>query len=206
MRNLFLDIDDTYLSTETFLRASFGCYGVKCPKLDTVYSIKEMYGDDSVVSDLYDYLMSNYAIIPKRRGASDGIKLLSSEYNVIFCSAAYSEEEKNAKKRFAMQEGYELILSTSKDVAAKYGKDSIIVDDKLVNLFNSGVSPANRILMWNKYFSFHSSNRALQRTFSYMFIKDWFDLVELLVGGNTDEKLRELVRSRVQGFSGTVVM
>lgn len=207
MKNLFLDIDDTYLSTETFLRTALGCYGVSCPKYNTVYSIKDMYNENSVVPDLYDYLMSDYSVIPKRKGATDGIKLLSSEYNVVFCSASYSGEESAAKRKFAQKEGHELILCRDKNVLQKYGKDSIIVDDKLINLLSSGFNPSNRILMWNKYFSLHSSNRQLQHTFPYMIVGDWFFLVDLLVGGSMeDEKLREFVCGRVQGLGSTAVM
>lgn len=194
MKRLFVDLDDTFLDTERYLRKILKSNGLKVPKYDTAYTL---YGNEEY-KQYFDMVFSNYLIIPKKLGVKENIKLLETEYDVVFCSYCTTQSEKEAKKKWADSIGKEIILCEGDD----FNKSSvdmsggIIIDDNIEVLSASNAD--KKLQMYNEY----TYERTAKN--SHLVI-DWFDVADQLMEVSIDEKLREYISIGIQGInSGNV--
>lgn len=192
---LYLDIDDTYKNTESYWRRVLKSQGVKVPlQKSSIYSLLLLDGDN-IYRDIFEEVTSDYSVIPERAGAKDGLKLLRTEYEVILFSSCYSLKQREAKLRLAESLGLDCILVDTgvnyEDKANILMSEGILVDDRKKVLELANVN--KKVQLYNKY-QFHDEGLAEGCTF----VKDWFELTDLLMGVSSDDKLREYICEGVQ--------
>lgn len=183
MKKLFVDLDDTFVDTERYLRKICESNGLKVPKYDTIYTL---YGEDNEYKPYFDMVFNNYFVIPKKQGVIENISLLETEYEIIFCTYCTTKGEKEAKKKFANSLGKEIILCEG-DNYTKSNIDmseGILIDDnpEVLEASNAG----KKIQMYNEFtYTQTLSNCSL--------VVDWFDIVDQLMEVSIDERLRSFI-------------
>lgn len=189
MRKLFVDLDDTFVDTERYLRRILESNGLKVPKYETVYTL---YGEEAY-KPYFDMVFNNYFVIPKKQGVNENIKLLETEYNIVFCSYCTTKNEKIAKKRFAESLNKEIILCEGEDFDKSNVDMSggILIDDNLDVLASSNAD--KKLQMYNEFTYRQGINGC-------PLVIDWFDVVDQLMEVSVDEKLRELISIGISGF------
>jgi len=196
MKKLFLDLDDTYKDTERYLRHSIKANGLPLPTNMTVYALYS----NPKYAHIFDMVFGNYHVIPELEGAKEGLKLLETEFEVIFCSGCTTTEEGFSKRKLATKMGKDIILcSTDKwDKSHIDMTGSIFVDDRpdILTLSNA----EQRIQMYNQY-----SCSSILDCGGDMLVLDWYMLLDILMEVKRDEKLERSICERTRKYGiGTI--
>ena len=193
MKKLFLDLDDTYKDTERYLRHIIRANGLPLPGNNmTVYALYS----NPRYAHIFDMVFSNYHVIPELEGAKDNLKLLDTEYEIVFCSGCTTEEEGRSKRKLADKMGKEIILCSG-DRADKSHVDmsgSIFVDDRPDILAKSNAE--QRIQMYNPYMS-----DSILDCGGDMLVLDWSMLVDILMEVKPNEDLKRSILERTLKYS-----
>lgn len=191
-RKLYIDLDDTFVETESFLRMMFKQNGISIPQKDSVYSM---------LNKGYDFLfkegMSDYTLIPRMPGAEDALRILSTEYEPVFISCYTFEEEAEGKKKLARAFHKNIILCDgSKDHIDM--ENAVFIDDTVQHLVESNASEEDKYLFFNLY----NLRDLISTKYAGHVVSDWYDITNMLMGvTGTDAKLREYFCEGIQKFS-----
>lgn len=194
MRKIYLDMDDTLVDTEVYLRKVLRANGYSCPKYETVYT---MYGLESV-NHIFKEVLSDYSAIPKKVGAEECIRVLETEYELVFLSCYSTEYEKKAKENLALQLNKDIILCEGfkgKDTVDING--GILLDDTPRNLLFSGLPSKDQYLMYNPYALDRQGIRDYAE-FKGNVVTSWYDFTDKVMEVEEDAELREYICARVQ--------
>lgn len=204
MEKLYLDIDDTLLDTEKYLRLLLKNNFISCPENSSVYELR----GDVMAGCIVEEMLSSegYEVIPFVNGGEDGIELLKSEYEVVLVSDVVTSDEGVGKTNLAKRLGCDIILTGDAMGRSKSDidmSDGVFVDNMPSNLFASNAK--RRILMFSEYDLCYPSERQcfsrMLREDSVTVIGDFYDLVDLLIGvDESDAELRERVYQGIQKF------
>lgn len=176
---LYVDVDDTYLNTELYMRNMLKVNGIHVKDGLNAYS----YRDDPVAKDLLSMLFSDYSVIPKMQGADESLDILKCDCEVIFTSSCFSEEERNAKEKFLSELGNKYVLIPGQYDLSAYiepEEDSLIVNDKALVLSSSGIININTYCMWNARTSEKNIYNYLLHGGTVVF--DWYELCDQIEG------------------------
>lgn len=193
MKKLFLDLDDTYLDTDRFIRYTLALKGVSKEYWgieDDIYTVANI----PECKDIIKSCMSNYHAIPLKTGAKESLKILQTEYIITFVTSAFSNYEIQSKKKLldSMKVPY-IITGRKKSHIDMSG--GIQVDDHLGHLNQSNAK--KKIFFYNKFeMNPKTATGTLEK--DYTMVKDWFELTDILMSGGEDNELREYICSRVQ--------
>lgn len=194
MKRLYLDLDDTFVCTEEYMRTILKNAGLGVDsRLSTVYCLLRTEGYETILRKI----LANYDIIPLKDGAEDALKLLKYELDVVFWSSYTFEEEKKAKKAFADSFDTDIVLINYEDDPNKEKIDvseSIIVDDSLDVLSNS--KSKTRIQMYNPYISKGLSFS--EYLVGDIFASDLYSVVDSVLSGGCYENNRRHIQTGVQ--------
>lgn len=190
MKNLFMDLDDTFLNTEKYIREILKNSNLSV-KASCVYTLRAIPGYNIII----EKIMNNYSTIPMKKGAEDCLKLLKTEYNVVFCSRYYTLGERSAKKEFAKEMNTDIILVASEDISKKSVDmhDGVLVDDSLEALEETNASV--KVQMFNPYVAKGLLFKDYLK--GDYFAENLYDVIDCLLGGNIDENLRRDIYSRI---------
>lgn len=193
MKNLFLDLDDTYLDTDRYIRKVLKANGVS-KRLWGIHDDIYVLQDIPECKDIIKACMSNYLVIPTKEGAVQSLKLLRTEYNVKFVTSCYSDYEEKAKRELFKKMDVDFII-------CRGGKSHVdmsgatFVDDHFKHLNESNAS--EKIFFFNPYEldpTISTGGFNLDTTL----VLNWFELTDLLMSGGEDYELREYIHQRVQ--------
>lgn len=192
-KKLFMDLDDTYKDTETYLRCILKNYGIKIPETMSVYALYDIPQYRGYIEEVF----GDYENIPNMIGARENFKLLQTEYKIIFCSSCNSEQEAIGKKKFAESLNKEIILCSGKqwDKSHVDMSGGVFIDDNkdILNKSNASV----KIQMFNPYSYSGIANGSYLAT-------NWYTVSDLLMEVNVNEKLRGSFCQGIQEFHSTV--
>lgn len=194
MKKLFLDLDDTYLDTDRYIRKVLKANGVS-KELWGIHDDIYVLADHPDCKDIIKACMSNYLVIPPKQGAVQSLQILRTEYDVVFATSCYSDYEEKSKKELFKKMNVDFILCNG-------GKSHVdmsgatFVDDHLVHLVNSNAK--NKIFFFNRYEMDPAISTGKYDSKVASLVMDWFELTDLLMSGGEDYELREYIRSRVQ--------
>ena len=182
MKKLFVDLDDTYKDTERYLRQVIRANGLAIPQYGTVYS---MYLD-IMYRDIFEVVFSDYSVIPNKEGVDENLKILETEYEIIFCSSYTTDIEKRAKQSYSDNLGKEIILcgGTQWDKSYVNMSGASFIDDDAGILCLSNAK--KKIQMYNPY-----KRGDLKDYRGDTLVLNWFEALDKLVEVNVDEQLRE---------------
>lgn len=176
---LYIDVDDTFLNTEKYMRNVLKANGIRVKNGLTAYD----YRDNPVAEDLMDMLFSDYSVIPKMDGAEESLKILQCDYDVVFTSSVFSEKERDAKEKYFKEMGKKLIVIPGQfDLSAFIApcSNTLVVNDKSRVLDKSGVYPINTYCMWNPRTSEKNIYEYLKHGGTVVF--DWYELCDQIMG------------------------
>lgn len=186
---IFMDLDDTVKDTERYIRRLMQCNGAPVPAVGSVYNY---IGTEHDI--LIREVLCNYDVIPFRQGAKNALDLLSTEYDIVFCSACCFPGEAEGKKKLAKELGKELILCSGDQWDKSHVDMSgcIFVDDRSDILIKSNAS--KKFELFNPYFFSLTAERDCVTD-----VVDWFSLTDILMGMETqsNEELRRVICSRI---------
>lgn len=191
-KKLYIDLDDTFVDTENYLRAMFKQNDIHVPESKTIYTL--------IGTGEYDFLfkegMSDYTLIPRMPGAEDAIRILSTEYDISFLSCCVFDEEAVGKKKLAKAFRKELILCDSTKSHINM-ENAVFIDDNVGHLIDSNSKDEDKFLFFNLYTlkDMLGSNKSY---FGHV-VSDWYEITNILMGvTESDAKLREYFRERIQ--------
>jgi len=195
MQNLYLDLDDTFVDTEVYIRAILKNNLIPYKSNNSVYGMRCI----PVYSDIMRDVFKNYSVIPLKEDAEECLKLLSTEYNVIFCSSYITDEEGESKKRFAELYKKDIILcgGINWDKSRVDMSGGIMVDDAPEALSKSNAT--TKIQVANPYKAYGLKYADYLR--GDVFVENLSQVVEYLMGGEAlygSSKLRGDICKRVQ--------
>ena len=192
MKKLFLDLDDTYKDTERYLRSVLKANSLAIPKQGTVYRFHL----DIMYKDIFEMVFSDYSVIPNKEGAEENLRILETEYEIIFCSSYTTDSEKCAKQSYADGLGKEIILcggsQWDKSHVNMLGESFIDDNARILALSNA----TKKIQMYNPY-----SCVGLRDYSGDPLVLDWFSALDHLVEVSVDEQLRERFCKRIKECS-----
>lgn len=192
-KKLFLDLDDTFLDTDRFIRYMLKRNGVS-EELVNINDDIYVLSNHPECRDIIEFVTSNYSIIPKKVGAKESLKILKTEYDVIFVTASCREAEYKSKEALLIGMGVPYII-TGSDKTSVDMTGGIQVDDHLIHLNQSNAE--TKIFFYNKYEMIPNvSTGTLEK--GYKVAKDWFQLTDILMSGGEDIELRKFICQRVQ--------
>jgi len=172
-RKLYLDIDDTVLDTENYVKKVLGG---KWSNLDS--SIYLEYGNMSEYElDKIKDVFSNYYEIPYISGAEEGISELQEEFDVVFCSTYWNDYEKRSKQIWADLLGIRAILCEGYTKGNVDMSDAVFVDDGTRNLNSSNA--AMKVCFFQK-------NNSLEIRGGTYVVYNWEGLLDILCGENRE--------------------
>lgn len=196
MRNMYVDLDDTFVETEQYCRRVLSSNYIKVPLNETVYV---MYGEGRE-RQIFNEIFRNYSVIPLKDGARECMKLLETEYNIIFCSAYTTTVEAAAKEKLAKFLGKDIILCETNEKSHVEMGSGIFVEDNPRHLVCSKCEVANQYLMYSP-FTLDDEGVPYFNRFKGTTVFNWYELVDKLMGGEEDVELRKYIRERIQKFS-----
>lgn len=185
LEKIYMDLDDTVKDTERYIRRVLASNGVDVNKVKgTIYNM--FFTGFSLEGILARDCVKNWSVVPFKEGAMDCLRLLMSEYKVIFVSAYTFESEAKDKLEFAKSVGCDIILCDNKTHPFKNHidmSDGIFIDDRqdVVLLSNS----PKKFEMFNPYTIDFSAERDDRTT-----IADWHMIIDDLMYGGLDERIR----------------
>lgn len=171
-RKLYLDIDDTVLDTENFIRMVLG--GRWLDHKGLVYGEYRNMSSDELLK-VYR-VFNDYSSIPFIVGAEDGLRILATEYDIVFCSSYYTDVEKRSKEEWANSLGIPIILCKGFTKSNINMDEAVLVDNDTRNLNDSNAS--KKVCLYHKY-SFDEFDGG-------DVVFNWFDLVDRLCPKRND--------------------
>lgn len=191
-RTIYLDLDDTYLDTEEYIRSMLSANGFNI-------GTASVYSDyiRGFASSLYKEILSDYSCIPKKVGADECLDIIKTEYDVVFLSCYTTNEEKIAKESFAKDCNTEIILCKDFDKSFVNMGNGIMFDDNPHHLIYSGLPSKNQFMMYNPYALDEDGMNDL-RKFEGKIVLDWYDFTDSVMGVDEDAELREYICKRIQ--------
>lgn len=197
-KKLFCDLDDTYLDTEPYLRSVCKANGLLTLKGICIYDMRYT----PMYRDIIKEVIKDYSVIPTKVGAEECMKVLETEYDIIFVSSYLEEYEAEAKRSLAKGLGKPIILININDSTSEIGDKSVVnmsggvfIDDILAHLVKSNAS--KRILMLNKYQSDLENICKGVWTPNDLVVSDWYSVTDELMKGDEDDNLRKCICERV---------
>lgn len=145
---IFLDLDDTLMDTENFIRSLLKSEFYDLSKCPCVYSLRST----DEFSDIIEDIFNNYDLIPMCEGSKKFLDCMKDDYEIIFCSGYFTENERKSKKSFADKIGKDIILVDARvcfDKSCVDMSDGIVIDDLPEVLAASKAKI--RLLKYNKY-------------------------------------------------------
>lgn len=172
-QKLYLDIDDTILDTENFLRDVLGGkWAIHDGLLYQQYS--NMSEEDFRKVEI---IFSNYPNIPFITSAPVGLKILKEEFDLVLCSSYHMDGEKESKEIWAKMWGIPLILCKGLTKDCVDMSNAVFVDDNTLNLDRSNAS--RKICFYKKHHFYGLNDNEL--------VFNWFELIKLLCPHRYDE-------------------
>lgn len=195
-RTLYLDLDDTYLDTENYIRSMLTANGVPVSNTSSVYNnyTRECAGD------LYKEILSDYSCIPKKIGADECLDIIKTEFDVVFLSCYTTDVEKQAKEEFAKECGIPIILCKDFDKSGIDMSNGIMLDDTPRHLVYSGLPGKNQYLMYNPYALDTEGTEDLKK-FQGTIVLDWYNFMDNIMEVEEDAELRDYICKRIQDCS-----
>ena len=199
IKKIYLDLDDTLLDTEAYIRFILGIRGIGVPKdleYGTIYTSK-----DKRVKDLFKVIFDNdYDAVPWKMGAKECFRLLETEYEIIFVSSCSTKDEEVSKKKFADKLGKKIILCSGDkwDKSHVDMLDGIFIEDNLDVLM--GTNAAVKIQMYNPY-RFHLSECNPICPERDLLVTNWFQILDYLMEVDISEDFRRRFCEGIQNFS-----
>ena len=197
IKKIYLDLDDTLLDTESYIRFILDLRGIKIAK-DLKYDIYTSI--DKRVRDLLKIIFaSDYDAVPWKIGAKECFKLLETEFEIVFVSSCTTKEEEVSKKKFADKLGKKIILCSGDkwDKSHVDMSDGIFIEDNLDVLM--GTNAAVKIQMYNPY-NFHSSKCNPICPERDLLVTDWFQIIDYLMEVDISENFRRRFCEGIQNF------
>lgn len=186
---LYIDLDDTVKETSRYLDKVIKSNKLPLGEKNKLYSI---ISEDFFVREV----LCNWGVIPFCSGAINSLKLLETEYEIVFCSKYMFEDEARQKKEFANFMGKELYLfptSSDLDKSSMDMSGGILIDDNLDVLLNS-----NADSLYEMYNDFKGIDILKPRPENCSVVT-WYSLVDTLLGGSEEnENTRRVVYQGVQ--------
>lgn len=175
---LFLDLDDTVKDTERYIRKVFASNGLQYDAPGSIYRyINSGTVEDSLIRECF----YDWNVIPFKDCALNGIKLLQTEYDVIFCTTYTFNKEAQMKKSLAKTLGCDIILcgdgNRYKDKVDMSG--GIFVDDRADILLRS-----NADIKFELYSPYYFDGYAERD--DKTLIVDWYSLIDILMNKGID--------------------
>lgn len=193
---MYVDLDDTVKDTERYIRRVIesNC-GSLLKGILSVYELMEY--ENMYIKEV----LSHYDAIPYKDGAKNSLDLLSTEYEIEFCSCYTYAEEAESKLAYAKSMGKKIHLVSYSECPDKSCIDmsgGIIVDDKPYVLNASKADRKFELL--NRY----TYNVNDERDASIEVV-NWYSLVDKLMGGvdSIDEDIRRYVCQGIQRYCQT---
>lgn len=190
MRKLYLDLDDTYVDTENYIRKVLNSNGVDCDQNESVWDV--YFRGDTV--DIFREILADYSAIPKKVGAEECLKILETEFEIVYVTCYICEEEHIAKLDMAKEDGREIIFCPDFDKSHIDMQEGVFIDDVPKHLINSSVKDENKYLMYNKYVK--DLTKCLM-AFNGTVVFDWYDFCDKVMEVNVDAELRDSICSRI---------
>ena len=189
---LYVDIDDTLLDTEMYVRSAFEKSGIQFNMTCSVFS----YMGVEEYSSIFREAMSDYSRIPIKPGGLDALSILGTEFSIRFVSCYSYPEEAEAKRKFAGELGIPLILCRGTkahvDMSGGY-----YIDDCPRFISESNAPRKNKFLFFNlpRVVDLMLSGKH----FDCRVVSDWYDATNILMGvDERDAELREHIYQRIQ--------
>lgn len=191
MKKLYIDMDGVIKNTEKYIKRVLKANRVFCPESLPLFLLKNLDGDyDSYIKSVY----CNYSSVPNVEGALENIKLIQTEYSIVFFSYVNSFEEEIGKREFAKNFNKKcVILESKQNISSIDLSKDILVSD---NVFLLSDSNANKRIQF-------SNSKEILLCENADYAKDWYDLVDILMEVNVDEMLRGCFCKGIQGFHAT---
>lgn len=179
MKDFYLDIDTAYVAVRQYLSRVCEVHGIRA---------KDRADAERISETLKGVFGLHYSEIPKVDGADECLKIIETEYNVVFVSRILSSTQEEERKRsFAKSEGADIM----------FYKDNISEIDMSGGVFLSSSqgtlvesNAETKYLLYDKY-TFDKSIDAVTVVF------DWHSLLDIMIRGEEDEELREYFHNRV---------
>lgn len=169
---IYLDIDDTLLDTEGYIRRNL--IGGR-PFTGSIYTLG--------TSRLNGYFCpNNYKKIPFKEGALDVLKILSQDYEIILASCCRTVEESISKRNLARSLGKRVILCRGNDKSNIDMNGAIFIDDRSDILASSNAS--YKIRMYNAY---TEGYQLPLKTCDL--VHSWYGILDLLENTDTDTSI-----------------
>lgn len=187
MSKLYIDIDDTLVDTERYIRHLLKVNGLEYKDKGSVYSLMGI----PEYEEIFREIMSDYSAIPYRVGALENLPLLKTEYDIILCSSSCSDYESVAKQEFAKSLDLPLILCEGDqwDKSHIDMSGAIFIDNNpdILRVSNATV----KLQMYSPY-------TRIEGTLDV--VEDWYSVTDRLIdtGGDNDAELRECLYKRIQ--------
>lgn len=184
---LYIDIDDTLVDTERYIRQILKVNGLEYKDKGSVYSLIGI----PEYEEIFRGVMSDYSVIPYRVGALENLPLLKTEYDIILCSSSYNGYESKAKEEFARSLDLPLILCEGShwDKSHVDMNSSVFVDNDpdILRVSNATV----KLQMNSPYTRVEGALDV---------VEDWYSVTDRLIdaGGESDAELRKCLCERVQ--------
>ena len=179
MTKLYLDIDDTILDTEKYIRDMLDSKGIDCSESVSAYVYREIMPEVENI-----FTSNNYNRVPYKLGAFKGVLNLCKSYDIVLISNCTTEDEERSKREIADRLSVDILFihSSREDIDMC---NCVYVDDRPLNLLISNAS--KKILMLNKYRLYYRSevcslDLMLRHEDNLSIAKDFYDVVKYLGG------------------------
>lgn len=171
---LYMDLDDTVKATDRYIHSFLKSNGYG----DIKGSVYNQLGEKGCLySDQVKYILDNWSIIPMMDGAYNGLKLLSTEYKIVFVSSYGSKMEVKHKKNFAKIMNCELVLVESfMDKSIVNMSNGVFVDDRLDILLTTNATVKYEMYNEYRYGLYPHTARG-----NITVVSDWYSLVDQLM-------------------------
>ena len=177
---IYIDLDDTVKDTEKYIRKVLSLNGVN--EKEIVGTVYRLIDSGTLAGSLVEDCLNEWGVIPFKSCAYNAIKLLQTEYKIIFCSAYSFNREARAKKAFAKAMGCDILLCGKgfnyKDHIDM--SDGIFIDDRSDILIRSNA--VAKFELFNPYIFNVYDERDDKTT-----VIDWYSLVNILLPKSTQE-------------------
>ena len=167
---LYLDVDDTLLDTEGYIKSVLGGKWLREDRL--IYSCYSQMQPEEMSKVITAF--SDYTKIPFKSGAKEGLEALKKNFDVVLCSSYVHNCEYEAKKVLAEKLGLPIILcgGANWDKSHINMSGSVFVDNntRLLNLSNA-----------DKKVCFYQRGNMVQEFTDGAIVFDWFELMDELL-------------------------
>lgn len=178
---LYLDLDDTVKDTERYIRRVLQSNGIQLAGYQG--SIYYLMNTDTLAGSLVSECLKEWEVIPFKSCAYNAIKLLQTEYNIVFCSSYTFQREAEMKRVFAKAMGCDIILCGEEHRFKDHVdmSQATFIDDRSDILLRSNAKAKFELL--NPYF-FDSCAERDDKTL----LVDWYSLVDILMGKGINQE------------------